>query len=148
MKAQVSKYNIEKTKNFLKKKKLLCFLTLDTYSPNNFFNNFCGKTNFVKFLIKTSVFRRVLHFINNKSLLICLDITKKLNSKLKLQKNTFFLFLKNKIYSLTQLKNLILLKFSNLFLHVKLSLKFLADFKIIIKFFKEFAGIFHRNNVV
>ena len=137
MKVLAKKYNIEKTKKILKKKKLLSFLILDTNGLENSFNRFCGRINFVKFLIKTSVFKQILNFINNKSLFICLDTTKNLDKKFKLQKNIFFIFLKNKIYFLNQFIKLSFLKFSNLFLNIKLSLMFLTDYKVVIKFLKN-----------
>ena len=137
MKVLAKKYNIEKTKKIFKKKKLLSFLILDTNGLENSFNRFCGRINFVKFLIKTSVFKQILNFINNKSLFICLDTTKNLDKKFKLQKNIFFIFLKNKIYFLNQFIKLSFLKFSNLFLNIKLSLMFLTDYKVVIKFLKN-----------
>ena len=140
----VNKYNIEKIKFFFSKKK---FLMLHFFEKNNIknsvnhFKKLHVKTNFLKNLIKVSVFRRTINIFKNSISLGFLDTSENYNSKLQLNQNLLFLILKKKLYFLKQHISLGSLKFTKKIYDLKYSLKFFSNYNIVSIFFKSLQNL-------
>lgn len=137
MNTQVNKYNTEKIKKIFNLKFFLFLLNLNNSCTNLLFKKFNIKTNFLRTLIKTSIFNRVENLINNRILLSYLSFKEISSFSLKFKNSFLFMVLKNKIYFYNQVFNLNVFKFTSLVSRINLLLTFSIHYKIITKFFKS-----------
>lgn len=143
-----NKYNIEKIKHLLKKKKLLSFHFFNKKGANNSSKSLKQlhvKTSFLINLIQGSVLRSTISAFKSSISLFFFDVFKKYNfSDLQLRKDILYLILKNKVYFLNQFLQVSNLKFCAQLYSFKRSLAFFIHQKLTSKFFKNLN--FYRNN--